>query len=99
MVPGRRLVYYFDAPHACSAPEEEAMSSFAAHAAAAVPGGPAAADAPTGPIRDVRPSVEPGRAGLEQRPALLDGGQRTRAVWSAGQVRNPAGWGMLLPGE
>ncbi|HEV2284327.1 MAG TPA: GAF domain-containing protein [bacterium] len=69
------IVYYFDAPHACPAAEEEAMSSFAPQAAAAVPGGPAAADAPRGPFREVRPSVEAGRAGLEQRPAVLDGGQ------------------------
>ncbi|HLY22430.1 MAG TPA: GAF domain-containing protein [bacterium] len=60
------VVYYFDAPHVCSAEEEEAMSSFAPQAAAAVPAGPATLDAPQGSLREVRPSVEAGRAGLEQ---------------------------------
>ena len=69
------VVYYFDAPHVCSAEEEEAMSSFAPQAAAAVPAGPATLDAPRGPLRKVRPSVDAGRAGFEQGPIVLNGGQ------------------------
>jgi GAF domain-containing protein len=69
------VVYYFDAPHVCSAEEEEAMSSFAPQAAAAVPAGPATLDAPREPLREARPSVEAGRAGLEHGPVVLNGGQ------------------------
>jgi GAF domain-containing protein len=69
------VAYYYDAPHICSAPEEEIMSSFALQAAGAIPAGPAALDAQRGRLRELRPAVDAGHASLKQGPTVLDGGQ------------------------